>query len=115
MTYNISHKINRLSDLERSFKKININNNNLKKNVENFKNINSSAKIVKELNKLKTSKNFTIEKQSYLRIISLYNLLKYNIKKLLNIKYNKKISEIIKEENIRKFYKNLKFHKNIFI
>lgn len=115
LTYNISHKINRLSDLERSFKKININTDNLKKNVENFKNINSSAKIVKELNKLKTSKNFTIEKQSYLRIISLYNLLKYNIKKLLNIKYNQKIPEIIKEENIRKFYKNLKFHKNIFI
>ena len=115
MTYNISHKINRLSDLEKRSKKIDVNIHNLKKNVENFKKINSSNKIVKELNKLKTSKNFSIGKQSYLEIKVFYNFIKFYIKKLLNIKYNQKIPEMIKEETIRIFYKNLKFYKDITV
>ena len=115
LTYNISYKINRLSDLEKRSKKIDVNIHNLKKNVENFKKINSSNKIVKELNKLKTSKNFSIGKQSYLEIKVFYNFIKFYIKKLLNIKYNQKIPEMIKEETIRIFYKNLKFYKDITV
>ena len=68
LPYKISKRIKNLKYLENNKKRLNLNKKFLSKEVENFKNINSSEKIVKELDKLNTIIECPLKEDSYAKM-----------------------------------------------
>ncbi len=106
ITYKISKVIKNFNQIKNFKIKSKNKFNYIKKHVENFRNINSSEKIVQEMIKLKTIKEHAIEPENKLKLMfkGLVRSFKYFIIK----NKNQKIPHNIETKNIYNFYKNLK-------
>lgn len=115
LPYKISKRIKNLKDLENDKKRVNFNKNFFSKEVENFKNINSSEKIVKEMDKLNTIIECPLREEKYIKMKFIFYMIKFRIKKFLSTNVNVKFPKIIEKSLVKNFFKDLKIKSKINI
>ena len=107
---NITYRISKVIKNFNQVKNFNIKSKNkfnyIKNQVENFKSINSSEKIVREMIKLKTTKENAIKPENILKLM--FNSLLRSFKSVIIKNKNQKIPHSIEVKNINNFYKNFK-------
>lgn len=115
LPYKISKRIKNLKYLENNKKRLNLNKKFLSKEVENFKNINSSEKIVKELDKLNTIIECPLKEDSYAKMKFIFYIIKFKLKNFFLTNVNTKFPKIIEKSLVENFFKDLKIKSKINI
>jgi len=113
LPFKISNLINNFEDLKKNKKKINIRKSVMSKEIENLKNINSSEKIIKEVDKLQTAKEISLKEESYHKIKFLFHIVKFYIKKIFGYKQSNKLPKLIKKELIENFFRDIKIRTKV--
>ena len=114
---NVTYKVSKVIKNFNQLKNFNVKQKKkftyLQKQVENIKNINSSKKIVEEMIKLKTTKEYPIVPENILKLS--FKVLFRTFKSLIIQDKNQKIPYNIEMRDVYNFYKNLKILDDIKI
>ena len=116
LTFCLSKKISKLDQIKDEKFQGTINKNKLISEIENFKKEKSYNKILKEISKLKTKKEEPIEPEKSMNFFNkIFFVLKKLFKVIIQKNQNQKMPHDIKESDIKYFFKNLQYSRNIKI